>query len=64
VSVAVPADIDLGDLSLWREGPPHEVFELLRREEPVHWRPMATWPGEPGFWSITRAEDIHAVSRD
>jgi cholest-4-en-3-one 26-monooxygenase len=56
--------IDLGDLELWKDGPPHEIFELLRKEAPVHWSPMATWPGEPGFWSITRAEDIHAVSRD
>jgi cholest-4-en-3-one 26-monooxygenase len=25
---------------------------------------MRGWEGEPGFWSITRAEDIDAVSRD
>jgi cholest-4-en-3-one 26-monooxygenase len=56
--------IDLGDLELWKDGPPHAIFERLRREDPVHWSPMATWEGEPGFWSITRAEDIHAVSRD
>ncbi len=61
----VPLDqIDLGDMELWAEGPPHAVFERLRREAPVHWSPMATWKDEPGFWSITRAEDIHAVSRD
>ncbi|WP_249011237.1 hypothetical protein [Conexibacter sp. DBS9H8] len=56
--------IDLGDLELWKDGPPHAVFERLRREAPVHWSQMATWPGEPGFWSITRAEDIRGVSRD
>ena len=68
-SVAVPARhdvsrIDLGDREVWRSGPPHELFDLLRREAPVHWSPMAGWEGEPGFWSITRAQDIRAVSLD
>ena len=56
--------IDLGDLSLWAEGPPHAIFDRLRSEAPVHWSAMAGWEGESGFWSITRAEDVHAVSRD
>ena len=61
---AVPVEqIDVGDMSLWADGFPHAVFERLRREDPVHWSPMATWEGEPGFWSITRAEDIHEISR-
>jgi cholest-4-en-3-one 26-monooxygenase len=60
-----PVDqIDLGDMSLWVDGPPHEIFERLRNEDPVHWSPMATWDNEPGFWSITLAEDIHEISRD
>src|SRR5947208_3186510 len=56
--------IDLGDMELWEDGFPHEVFERLRREDPVHWSPMATWENEPGFWSITRAEDVHEISRE
>ena len=56
--------IDIGDLELWSDGPPHEAFDRLRNEAPVHWSEMAGWDGEPGFWSITRAEDLHAVSRD
>lgn len=56
--------IDLGDMELWSAGPPHELFDRLRREAPVHWSPMATWAGERGFWSVTRWEDIHAISRD
>ncbi len=56
--------IDLGDLDHWVDGPPHAIFERLRKEAPIHWSEMATWEGEPGFWSITRAEDIHSVSRD
>jgi len=61
----IPVDeIDIGDMSLWEAGFPHAVFERLRAEDPVHWSPMATWEGEPGFWSITRAEDIHEISRE
>ncbi len=51
-------------MSLWVDGPPHDLFERIRNEDPVHWSPMATWDNEPGFWSITLAEDIHAISRD
>ena len=57
-------EIDLGDLSLWTDGPPHAIFERLRSEAPVHWSPMNGWEGESGFWSITRTSDIHEISRD
>ena len=50
---------------LWREGPPHELFGRLRAECPVHWTgAIPDFPGQPGYWSVTRPEDIHAVSRD
>jgi cytochrome P450 len=50
---------------LWVQGPPHELFTRLRGECPVHWTSHATeYPAEAGYWSITRAEDVHAVSRD
>jgi cholest-4-en-3-one 26-monooxygenase len=50
---------------LWREGPPHELFGRLRRECPVHWNErFIEFPQEPGFWSVTTPDDIHAVSRD
>ena len=49
----------------WQDGPPHELLETLRHECPVHWTSHITeFPGEPGFWSITTADDVHAVSRD
>jgi cytochrome P450 len=56
--------LDLGDLSLWEQGPPHELFARLRREEPVHRSPLADHPDEAGFWSITRAADIRDLSLD
>src|SRR4051794_41592619 len=31
------ADIDLSDLSLWKDGPPHELFERLRNDGGLHW---------------------------
>jgi cytochrome P450 len=50
---------------LWQDGPPHEVFKRLRGECPVHWTErIHEIPGEAGFWSVTTAEDVHAVSRD
>ncbi|MGD8417800.1 MAG: cytochrome P450 [Pseudomonadales bacterium] len=40
---------------------PHAIFSQLRREEPVAWCPEP-WGG-PGFWSITKYDDIQAVSK-
>jgi cytochrome P450 len=55
----------VGERELWREGPPQELFGRLRRECPVHFTERFTeYPGEPGYWSVTTADDIHAVSRD
>jgi cholest-4-en-3-one 26-monooxygenase len=37
----------------------------MRGECPVHWSSAITqFPEEAGFWSVTTADDIHAVSRD
>jgi cytochrome P450 len=49
----------------WLDGPPHELFRQLRQECPVHWTSKITeYPDEKGYWSVTTADDIHAVSRD
>jgi cytochrome P450 len=41
------------------------MFKRLRAECPVHWTERITeYPGEAGYWSVTRADDVHAVSRD
>jgi cholest-4-en-3-one 26-monooxygenase len=58
-------DVLVTERELWMDGPPHELFGRLRRECPVHWtKSIPEFPGEPGFWSVTRAEDIQTVSRD
>jgi cholest-4-en-3-one 26-monooxygenase len=55
----------LGERHLWVDGPPHETFRDLRARCPVHWTSgISQYPEEAGFWSVTRAEDVHAVSRD
>ncbi len=56
--------VDVGDLEHWNDGPPHELFARLRREAPVHWSPLADYPDEGGFWSLTKAEDLRRVSLD
>jgi cholest-4-en-3-one 26-monooxygenase len=58
-------DVRVGERKHWLEGPPHDLFRQLRGECPVHWTDGVTeYPREKGFWSVTRADDIHAVSRD
>jgi cholest-4-en-3-one 26-monooxygenase len=50
---------------LWQEGPPQDLFKELRHGCPVHWTgSFELFPEEPGFWSVTTAEDVHTVSRD
>lgn len=56
--------IDVGDLDLWSDGPPHELFARLRRDVPAHWSPLDEYPDEGGFWSLTRAADLRTVSLD
>jgi cytochrome P450 len=55
------ADIDLSDPDEFVAGVPYEAFALLRREDPVHFNPE---PDGPGFWAVTRYEDIRAIHRD
>jgi cholest-4-en-3-one 26-monooxygenase len=55
----------VSERELWLNGPPHELFARLRAECPVHWTErIPLYPQEAGYWSITRAEDVHKVSRD
>jgi cytochrome P450 len=57
--------LELADSELWREGPPYGLFRELRGACPVHWSErIEQYPSEAGFWSVTTADDVHAVSRD
>jgi cytochrome P450 len=63
-------DTDLKDVLVterehWPDGPPHALFKELRQGCPVHWTSRITeFPQSPGYWSVTTADDVHAVSRD
>ncbi|MEV0827566.1 cytochrome P450 [Nonomuraea rubra] len=51
--------IDLVDRDIYANaGPPHDQLAWLRANSPVHWH-----EGEPGFWAVTRYEDVVHVSR-
>ncbi|MDX6624935.1 MAG: hypothetical protein QOE75_2867 [Solirubrobacterales bacterium] len=53
------------DREEWPDGPPHDLFKRMRGECPVHWTShVPEFPESAGFWSITKADDVHAVSRD
>ena len=57
--------VELTEPELWADGPPHETFKRMRSECPIHWtESFELFPEEPGFWSVTTAEDVHTVSRD
>ncbi|HEY1835067.1 MAG TPA: cytochrome P450 [Solirubrobacteraceae bacterium] len=65
---SVDSDLEkvlVGERSHWQDGPPHELFSELRGKCPVHFTSeISEFPGEPGYWSVTTAEDVHTVSRD
>jgi cytochrome P450 len=65
---SIDSDLDrtlVIDRPMWEEGPPHALFGRLRKECPIHWSSsIPEFPLEEGYWSVTTADDIHAVSRD
>jgi cytochrome P450 len=50
---------DLASHDTFLNGPPHNTFARLRRDDPVHW---TEWDGGQPFWSITRHADILALN--
>ena len=51
---------DLFDLTLFADGPPHELFRRLRSESPVCFLPE---PAGPGYWGVFRYDELFEVSR-
>ncbi|HEX6392490.1 MAG TPA: cytochrome P450 [Acidimicrobiales bacterium] len=51
---------DIYDPDLYVDGPIHQIFEELRRSDPVHWQDM---PGEPGYWAVLKHADVAHVAR-
>jgi cytochrome P450 len=54
-------EVDLLDHDLFADHEPWEVFDLLQRKAPVHFHPE---PDGPGFWALTKYDDVLAVIRD
>lgn len=59
----VETSIDLTSNDAYLNGPPIEELGRLRRLAPVFWHPESK-PHEPGFWVLTRPDDIKAVSQN
>ena len=55
------SEIDLLNRDVFLDGPPHEWFTYLRNNAPVHLHPE---PDGPGFWVITKYDDVVAVNRN
>jgi linalool 8-monooxygenase len=53
--------IDLKDSHLHKTGDPQAVYRQLRASQPVYWNPETDGPG---FWAVTRYDDVLAVSSD
>jgi cholest-4-en-3-one 26-monooxygenase len=54
-------DIDLCNPENFVAAVPHDAFRTLRQHAPVFWHKE---PSGPGFWAVTRYQDVAAVSRD
>src|SRR5256885_1886117 len=55
------SDINLLDRDKFTQGVPHEWFTYLRANAPVYKHPE---PDGPGFWVVTKYDDVVAVGRD
>jgi len=53
--------IDLLSPASFADGQPHEQFRWLRANAPVYRHPE---PDGPGFWAVTRYDDVRAVGHD
>ncbi len=56
-----PVKINLTDPDLYSHGDPHAVWRWLREHDPVRWHPPSDLPG---FWVLTKYEDVRRVYCD
>ena len=57
-------DFDLTDVFLFEKGQPFDKYKDLRENSPVHFHESGLGDSEPGFWVLTKYEDIEYVSRN
>jgi cytochrome P450 len=53
--------LDLLDPAAFDGGQPHDAFGWLRDNDPIHWHEE---PNGPGFWVVTRYDDVKLVGHD
>src|SRR5919109_4313590 len=61
MSVKTAAGIDVFDPDNFVPGVPHHMFDRLRVEAPVYFHAE---PDGPGFWCLTRYDDVVQATRD
>ncbi|RFA10378.1 cytochrome [Subtercola boreus] len=59
---ALPPALDLMDSRIYTEGRQDSTFRALRAADPVHWQDAND--NGPGFWSLTRYQDIRDAAAD
>ncbi len=63
----MPADVlDVFDPRTFARGVPHDALRQLRDTAPVSWQDepeVGIWPAGPGFWAVTRYDDVRHVLR-
>ena len=57
-------NFDLTDVFLFEKGQPYEEYKQLRENSPVHFHEAGIGDSEPGFWVLTKYNDIEFVSRN
>ncbi|MFJ2586072.1 cytochrome P450 [Streptomyces sp. NPDC087538] len=58
---------DVFDPRQYGQGIPHDSYRHLRDHHPVSWQDepeVLGWPAGPGFWAVTRHEDVVRVLKD
>jgi cytochrome P450 len=63
---AADLGVDVFNPAVFARGMPWADLARLREEAPVCWHeepPVGDWPAGPGFWAVTRWEDIRTVGR-
>ncbi len=64
--MSAPAAGDVFDPRVFARGVPHAALRRLREHDPVSWQdehPVGDWPAGPGFWAVTRYDDVRHVLR-
>jgi cytochrome P450 len=56
-----PVGTDIYNPDVYVDGPPHQLFEDLRRTQPVFWQDM---PDQPGYWAVLKHADVVHVAKE